>query len=399
MKNILKKFLITFMVFLIIVTTVTISRAENETSSEGNTSNESNILDEDDNTYSYDDSIELHSNKEYSDSLGNYDSNATDLDRTIFSITSKDITLSKDIQGDVFICTAGKLTIDCSVSGNVFACATDVEISNNGEISSSLFTTSNTLNVLGNINGNIYSVCKDFTLNNSASLNQELFLSAENANIKGSIYRDAYILSENLTFDDNASIEGDLNYSSNTKINGNIDDIVNGNVNVYDFSNKQNNVDLISGWIYSLVSYIILTIVLFAICKFMKCKFIDMYPDFIANMPKYLLYGLLALIITPIASIVLLTLGFTANIALLLIAVYIMLMLISSSIAIIIISELCSDKLKEKFKVNDTLRTIISIIVLCIAYKLLQLVSIIGFIITFALVLIGLGLLIKRVEK
>ena len=131
----------------------------------------------------------------------------------------------------------------------------------------------------------------------------------------------------------------------------------------------------------------------------MKCKFIDMYPDFIANMPKYLLYGLLALIITPIASIVLLTLGFTANIALLLIAVYIMLMLISSSIAIIIISELCSDKLKEKFKVNDTLRTIISIIVLCIAYKLLQLVSIIGFIITFALVLIGLGLLIKRVEK
>ena len=250
MKNILKKFLITFMVFLIIVTTVTISRAENETSSEGNTSNESNILDEDDNTYSYDDSIELHSNKEYSDSLGNYDSNATDLDRTIFSITSKDITLSKDIQGVVFICTAGKLTIDCSVSGNVFACATDVEISNNGEISSSLFTTSNTLNVLGNINGNIYSVCKDFTLNNSASLNQELFLSAENANIKGSIYRDAYILSENLTFDDNASIEGDLNYSSNTKINGNIDDIVNGNVNVYDFSNKQNNVDLISGWIY-----------------------------------------------------------------------------------------------------------------------------------------------------
>ena len=324
---------------------------------------------------------------------------STDLDRTIFSITSKDITLSKDIQGDVFICTAGKLTIDCSVSGNVFACATDVEISNNGEISSSLFTTSNTLNVLGNINGNIYSVCKDFTLNNSASLNQELFLSAENENIKGSIYRYSYILSENFTFDDNASIEGDLNYSSNTKINGNIDDIVNGNVNVYDFSNKQNNVDLISGWIYSLVSYIILTIVLFAICKFMKCKFIDMYPDFIANMPKYLLYGLLALIITPIASIVLLTLGFTANIALLLIAVYIMLMLISSSIAIIIISELCSDKLKEKFKVNDTLRTIISIIVLCIAYKLLQLVSIIGFIITFALVLIGLGLLIKRVEK
>ena len=70
-------------------------------------------------------------------------------------------------------------------------------------------------------------------------------------------------------------------------------------------------------------------------------------------------------------------------------------MMIASSVTIIVLSQLIVEQLKDKIKLNDTAKIIISIIVLSIIYKLLKLIPTIGFIITLATVVIGLGIVIK----
>ena len=72
-------------------------------------------------------------------------------------------------------------------------------------------------------------------------------------------------------------------------------------------------------------------------------------------------------------------------------------MLIASAITLITISNLCNEKLKEKLAINDTLRTILVLILLCIAYKLLKLIPTVGFIVTLAFVIIGYGILMKSI--
>ena len=81
-----------------------------------------------------------------------------------------------------------------------------------------------------------------------------------------------------------------------------------------------------------------------------------------------------------------------------LLTLYFILLLIASSILIINLSGLIADKLSTKFeKANHTLLMITSIVVLSIAYKLLQLVPSLGIIITFAFVIIGMGLFIRNI--
>ena len=87
--------------------------------------------------------------------------------------------------------------------------------------------------------------------------------------------------------------------------------------------------------------------------------------------------------------------NFTASLAAILFIVYFLFMLIASASVIISISMICADKLKEKIKINDTLRTVLTIAVLCIVYRLLQLIPVIGVIVTLLVGIIGFGLLLK----
>lgn len=377
MKNISKKFLIIFITFSIMISINLISKATNELMRDSS-------------------DLDAISN-EAQDIYEDYEENSTNSGRekNYFSISSNDVTVSKDVVGDVFICTSGTATIDASISGNVFICATNIKISKDAEIYSSLFGASENLNILGSIGGNVYSASKNFTLAETAYVDLDLFLTAQNSDIKGSIYGDAYISGEKIAISENAYIEGNLNYSSEKEINI-PEDVVDGKINFSKSSYEQDNSkNTINEWIYSAFSYIIFVVVLFIICKWINCKFVNAHTNFISNLPKYLLYGLLGLIVIPIICVILLVLQITASLSFILLAIYCIFMLIASASIVIVLSNLCAEKLKDKLKMNDTLRAIICIIVFCIVYKLLQLIPTIGFILTLAFAIVGFGLLMK----
>ena len=86
------------------------------------------------------------------------------------------------------------------------------------------------------------------------------------------------------------------------------------------------------------------------------------------------------------------------NLAFILMAIYFVLMLIASSIVVIILSKLAVEKLQPKFeKMNNTLLTVLSIAILSIIYKIFQLIPVLGTLITFVFVVIGIGILIKSI--
>lgn len=330
-------------------------------------------------------------------SLADEKEESTTTQNNYFYAGSNDVTINSPVEGDAFIFTSGLVTINSNITGNAFICASSVNISELAVIQASLFNVSESLVLNGDIGLNVYNVSNNFTLN--GSIDTDLFSASRQNNLNGAILGNANISSENISISDSSSIGKDLNYSSKNKIDI-PNDVVKGltNYNFVDVDKEYTSNKTID-FIESALSLIILAIVVFILCRWLNCKVLNSSTnDFIKNLPKYLLYGLLGLIVIPVLCILLLICGITINLAFILLAMYFVLMLLASSIVIIVLSKLIAEKLNTKFdKVNKTLLTILSIIVLSIIYKLLQLIPILEMAITFLFVIVGIGIFIKNI--
>ncbi len=313
-----------------------------------------------------------------------------------FTLSSNDVNISEGLLGDIFIISSGTVTIDSYVSGNVFVCAKNVEVTNNANIGATLFCASDTLSIDGNINGSVYAVSQSLNLKESTYIICDLFVASDTTTFAGYIGRNVHISCSNIEFSENTNINGNFNYSSNNEINI-PEKVVKGKVNYTKYEDEDNTIS-ISQYIYSFISFIVVAIILYVIFRLLKARFIDESKEnFVSNLPKYILFGILGLIVPPIAFVILLMLNVTISLAFMLLALYLVFMMISSSVAIIALSQLVVEKLKDKIKLNDTAKLIITIIILSIIYKLLQLVPIFGFIVTLIIVVIGLGIFIKNI--
>lgn len=392
MKNILRKILI---IFILLVSSISVlSLADNEVDNSESVNYNDEVIpisDDADDTSNVDASEDTTEEDET-------DYNTQDsTSKNYFYAGTEDVKITTPVEGDVFVVTSGNVTIDTDISGNAFICANTVTIGEYSLIEASLFNASNSLILSGDVGINVYNISRNFTL--SGNVDSDVFSSSAQSNLDGCISGNANISSENITISDELSIEGDLNYSSKKQV-AIPENTVEGKVNFSSINTdtKVNTITKMNDFLTSVLSLAVLAIVLFVIGKWLNCKFINTYPDFVKNLPKSLLYGFLALIVIPIASLILLICGVTINLAFILTALYLVLLLVASSIVIVILSKLVAEKLNVKFeKANNTLLTILSIIVLSIVYKLIQLIPVLGSITIFAFLIIGIGILINNI--
>ena len=316
-----------------------------------------------------------------------------------FNASNDPINITKDIEGDAFILCRQKVTIDSFISGNVFVCSTDVEITGNAEISGSLFCLAQNLSISGEIVDNVYCTAQTFNIDTNSSIGLSLYLTAEDTKLGGEIEGDANISSNKITILDNIHINGDLNYSAPEEIQIPQSAIILGNIR-YSLNNPEDDVsksNVILDFIRSTLSYVILALLLFLILYKANVKFIKNDIKLKDNLGKIILCGILTLLLTPLFCIVTLFTSFTLPISLIVAFIYIVLILVATPISIIVLSKLLSEKYKETFiKNNNILRHSIFIVILCIVYKLLELIPIVGLIITIALGLIGVGIITKN---
>lgn len=372
MKNILKKSLIIFIVFLLGFSFNLISNAESE------------------NNVNYDDQIALLDNA----SSGQIEENS--VQKNYFYAGSDDVNLSNPVEGDAFICTSGTVNISSTINGNVFVLASSVNVLNSANIQGSLFNTSYSLSIDGSIGSNVYNFSK--ALNFTGTIDLDLFSASNKSTLSGNIYRNANISSDDLEFTDSASINGDLNYSSKEQVSFS-DNMVKGKTSYTIVSTDDEETSFkAKDFVMSLISFIVLALVIFAISKWLKLKFMDSDLEFFKTLPKYLLYGLIGLIVTPILAVLLLMFEVTLSLTVILIALYISALIVASSIVVVILAKLLAGKIAQKYtNSNVTLMTVLSILVICLAYKLLQLIPVFGTILTFAFALVGLGILLKNI--
>ena len=394
MKNMFKKFSIIFIALLIVLSTGCISHAENDSINDST----EKILD----SIYQPDSIPplpegiIPSTAE--DTFKTYENPLISAKNTsgknFFEASANDVNINNSVTGDVYVLSGGTVTINTYISGNVFICARKVVIGKDTKIMSSLFNASQSIKIDGNILGNVYVVSQDFDLTEFSSLGLDLSLAAENIKVNGIISRDASITGADINISNSAQINGDLNYSTSKEITI-PDNVVKGSTIYNKISTEEKQENNKNDIIYSCLSFVILAIVLFLIFKWLNNRVIYEHQNFTKNFVKYILFGFLGLLITPIICLIIALFGFTINIALLLFAIYFMIIMISSATLVIILSNLCANKFKDQFKINDTLKNVIFIAILGLVYKLVQLIPVFGGILTFVATLIGIGILIK----
>ena len=379
MKNIFTKISIIFIMLILSISAI--SLADNETNSQE--------------VPNYDDQVVPISMEGGSPVDVSVDNKEYTTYKNYFYAGMDDVNITDPVQGDVFIATSGSVTIDATIGGNAFICASSVTITSNSAVQASLFNASNSLNIAGAVGINVYSVSNEFILN--GTIENDLFESSSKFNLNGYVYGDANVSAESISISDKSYIENDLNYAS--KEQANIpENVVHGQSNYSAITDDTEDSFALKDYIISVISFVIFALVIFAISKWLNCKFINTYPDFVKNLPKSLVYGLLALITIPVVCVILLVCGVTISLAFILMALYFVLMLISSSAFIIILAKFIAEKLQVKFnKCSNMLLTISSIIILCIVYKLLKLIPTFGIIVTFIFVLVGSGILVKNI--
>ena len=386
MKN-LKRFFTLFLIFTIIFSIYNFSRAENIT--------EENI-----DLLGIDASInDLISGRITEDDISKIVEDDISKDGNYFETTKEPITLTSDIDGDVFIVCGDKATISSNINGNVFICAREVEITENAKISSSLFCAAQSIKIDGTVNLNAFCATQDFVLSDASRINLNLFLTGENINLSGTINRSANISGQNIEVSNSCYVARNLNYSAPNEINipkG----VVNGNTR---FSSQAVNVNVITqkdkivSFIKSTISYLVFAIIIFLIFNWLKAKLPNEVNDLKSNIVKYLLFGLFGLFVIPILSIILLFIPFMARVALTLMALYMAILIIASAITVVTLSKVFANKIKDTIKTNDILRTIICICIITIAYRLLKLVPVVGFITNFTAIVTGIGISIKSI--
>lgn len=390
----LKRLIVLFLAFSLIISINGISRAENTIEE-----TQPSINDTDDN-------VEDDINASLEDILSGYGipnevneiiEEASNNDGNYFKASRGPFTLNADVDGDVFIVCGGKLTIDSYITGNAFICANEVEITSNAEISSSLFCVSKKITIYGGINLNAYCVSESFNLNEDSHIYKNLYLSAQNINLDGLIETNAFISGNDIKIQPNCTIQGNLDYSAPNEIEI-PETTVKGNVR---FSSNAINItqrtisDEISDKLKSIISYMVFAVIIFLILNYIKSKIIDV-SNFKPSIGKYVLFGILVLFILPILNILILLVPILTRLAFVVFGIYILLLMLASTITIITLSKLCAEKYKDSIKVNDILRTIIFIALFSIAYRLLKFVPVLGFLVTLAAVILGIGIFIKN---
>ena len=372
MKNKLKKFSILLIILFILISSLNcISRAENKID------NESLIQPR---TISSENSIP---------------ENPAVVTDNVYVFSESDVTIDYDIAGDVFICSAKTVHISSKIYGNAFIASNQIDINENGFIQYSLFAASNSLNIKGSVNSTIYAACKTFAMDKNSSLNNDLFLTCQYANIDGAIARDAYISAEDIILSNNSTIGRNFKYSSEKEISIG-ENVVRGSVTYLPINTSDGTEDStfnLRDFLYSTISYIIFALVVFIICKYIAPKFVEnSSKNLKSNFGKTIGFGAIGLFIIPIICFFLLLSEFTLRLSFVMMGIYAILLAVASSLFVIALSRIVIEKCMKDTNTNNNVKAIISVVIIAFAYKLLKLVPIIGALINFLALLIGIGI-------
>lgn len=310
-------------------------------------------------------------------------------------LTGDEVVIDYIIDGNLFV-FANKVTINSQIGGDAFVCANSVVVGEQGYIFSNLFVASKDVEIKGVVY-DVYSVSDTITI--SGYIYRDIKVGCNDLNIFGTVGRNAFVSCSNISFtnSNNQSENTENTITSQGMINGNLEyssekqiEMPEGAVvgeTKYSEIVKSNN---LSSYLVELGAFVVTTIVIWLLGLWLAPKFTEKSSNLLTKriLPVIGL-GIITPIIFVVVSVVLLFLGITANISVLAMLLLALLAFISSSIFVIAINNVICKKMKIEKKSIVFGILIISSIVLW----LLELIPIVGFIISIIATVLGFGII------
>ena len=313
-------------------------------------------------------------------------------------LTGDDVKVDYIVDGNLFI-LANTVTISSQIGGDAFICAKTINVEKEGYIYSNLFAAANEVNISGVVY-DLYTTAN--TLNINGYVYRDIRTSSDTLNFSGVIGRNAYVYSKNIEISSNsdgqssvtnkATIYGDLNYSSSSEASI-PEGTVTGSVNYSPITTSTKSKS-ISSYILALGRFIVTVLVIWLLYLWLAPKFLENTG---ALLSKKLLpvigSGILTPIIFVIAFVLLLILGLTSNIAIIGTMLFAILLMISTSTFVIAVNNLVC----KKFNISKNATTFGVLIITSAVIWLLELIPVVGSILNFVIMIIGLGILVTAI--
>lgn len=267
----------------------------------------------------------------------------------------------------------------------------------------------NTITLNSNIKNDGFVFGNIVSFNDSFKIQRDLFVFAYDVTLKGEVTRDLKIYASSVNIDNakiggnvtiyaneiklnNTHIEGSLTYNEDASYDSN-SLIVKGDVKKEAKIIEKQNVIL--EFIYSYIDFLALFLILALIVPALFNKIEEKTSDFnLVNVLSTIGYGMVALILIPIVSILLLASNFMTFVALLLLVLFILAIFASTIITGYFIGSQVLRKVIKK-DLNILIAGLIGITII----KLLTLIPVVGSIILLLNILISLGIIIKLFIK
>lgn len=317
------------------------------------------------------------------------------------------VILQGTINGDAYI-AGGNVLVDGDINGDLLIAGGNITI--NGNVKHNIRAIGGTINFYGPVGGNVTVAGGQVSIAESAKImgslaaasgniiilapvSKDLNIAAGQVNIDNAVGGDVNAAVDHLSLFPQANIHGNLTYWSSNNIDEQSGSTVSGNITkkyipVQKTEEVRNNFNrFVSGFValFKTTQAIGLFIVGFLILKIMPSYFNRTVEITLKRPWRNILVGLIALIVTPIAGIMLLFTFIGIPIAFILFIIYLVIIYLSK----IFISYIVGQKLLEylKLKLSQPLTLLIGIIVLSI----LTFIPIIGGFIGLFVLLLGVG--------
>ena len=307
------------------------------------------------------------------------------------------------VDGNVFI-MANKVTINSQIGGDAFILAKEVVIDSEGYIFNNLFTCAQNITIKGVVY-DLYACAQDVNIS-GGFVYRDLKTTCQKLNVAGTVGRNAFVNAGTITFNEgieNADTEtnntkkgviyGNLEYSCSEEVNI-PDDSVLGDVKFNKVTSNTENMSvgtIIANYILDLGAFLAFVLIIWLVCLWLAPKFLESTNNYVGKVTwKVLGYGLLALIVIPVISVILILLQLTSSIALLLIALYILSLVIAKALFTITANKFICTKLN----INKNTGIFGMLIVTGIIVWVLKELPYVGSIVSFVITILGLGILV-----
>ena len=321
----------------------------------------------------------------------NLETTSNVVSKTLY-LADSSVTIDYPVEGNVFV-MAQDLTISGNISGNVFALAQNLKIETTGSINSTLFVCAENVTIDGTVS-DVFSISSNLTINKSARIMQDITAGGSTLKLGGTIGRNANFGFDEIYTSDSAMILGDLSYSS--RVAAISEDIVSGTTSFKQIEEvKIEPKDIIREKLNDLYTLLVVSLVIVLIVVYAMPKFADKEQKIVENkLAATFGYGALALILIPVASLLLFftILGILPAVALFLVYLFIIMQVATPLVSIAIAKIIC-----QKINKNTKGFTLLFGMLLVLAIWILELIPVLGSIVSLLTAILGLGIIVYAI--